>query len=125
MAEFVINPEKRESVRYAVTGTPHVKLATKSGQEITFFIVDVSVKGVGIILADKLQKTEILMLEFLDDPRAIVELEVRWILACDNLNEISFGSEQLYRCGLFALAPNIDVLSLIKSCDGILVEALL
>lgn len=117
--------EKRRNVRFAVTGMPNVKLYLTNGEELPFFIVDVSSEGTGIILANKLDIGDPIYLEFLDPPVTRVELEVRWAMLCDNLDERDGETEQLYRCGLLVKAPGIDLLKLVQSSDSVLVEALI
>ena len=116
--------EKRRELRYGVTGMPNAKLLFPAGDEITFFFVDASKHGLGIIVDTPIQIGANVLLTIEDTELHKLHLEVRWIAPVDLLATSTAPSLSLYRCGLQAKDSELDLVSIISKCQNVSLEAL-
>jgi hypothetical protein len=116
--------EKRRDLRYGVTGMPNAKLLSPGGDEITFFFVDASKHGLGIIVDTPIQIGANVLLTIEDTELHKFNLEVRWLVLVDLLATSTEPNQSLYRCGLQAIDSELDVVSILSKCQNVSLEAL-
>jgi len=117
--------EKRRETRYAVTGMPDAKLLRADGQEIVFFIVDVSNQGLGIVVDTYLPVGEQLWISFTGDANhQKIELENRWSMPVNSLGSDANNMVDLYRCGLLVKSPALDMVLILSESESVGLEDL-
>jgi hypothetical protein len=116
--------DKRRELRFAVTGMPNAKLRLPNGDDLVFFFVDASTHGVGIVIDTLLKTGENLYLTIDDRSHFELGLEVRWVSTVDLLTESTGINSTLYRCGLQANDPSVDIISILSQCENVSLEAL-
>ena len=116
--------DKRRDLRYGVTGMPNAKLQSPEGDEITFFFLDASKHGLGIIVETPIQIGANVVLTIEDTALHKLTLEVRWLVPVDLLATSTEPNSSLYRCGLLVTDSELDLLSILSKCQNVSLEAL-
>lgn len=108
--------ERRAQTRYPVLGqVSHLVLRDRSGSLISFFPIDVSEHGLGIIIDHALTVGTVLELYGEATAREAVRVQVVWV-------QRSFEALDVYRCGLMLLAEEADLLQVFDAVPTLLID---
>ena len=116
--------EKRSHIRYPLSGHLPGTMVNSKGEVLESLIVDISAKGLGLLLDPGPQMGDILSLQFNTDHVQEVKFEVKWSLHSDKTQQLP-GLHDMCRCGLLILDDSDDSLDLIEIMnrfDGIDIE---
>lgn len=116
------NPrERRQFVRYALTGELPGRLTNEAGTVFNVVTVDVSRHGLGLLLDPAPDEDEKLVLT-LEGPRGgNVLLEVRWSTIQHEFDSLP-GLQSMRRCGLLVLDRKIDLVTVLAKYDCVQIE---
>jgi hypothetical protein len=96
---------QRAQVRYSITGRVTATLETDGGGALTFFPVDISVNGMGVLLDVDLPRGS--LVAFLPEAAGeAVLLRVVWGFK-------AYDSLDVYRFGLRVVDPGVDLVALV------------
>lgn len=100
--------ERRRHVRYALTGTIPGHVQGSNGVRYEVVTVDVSVRGIGLLLEPTPAVQDRLNISFDNDQGGeVLSFEVRWLSENHELTNVP-GLEQMRRCGLSLLDHHVD-----------------
>ena len=105
--------ERRKYPRFAASGKLPAVLR-KSDDELSFFLVDVSEKGLGVVLDEEINAGTELILEFNDSKDTIV-LILTWTFKSGSWPDI-------YRCGLKVKDTKLDLVKIVNGFEGVFLE---
>ena len=105
--------ERRDGKRFHQTGLMPGKIYTAEGEKpLSCRPVDVSKNGMGILVSERLNEGDIIIME-LGDQR-LVHLKIVW-------KKVDFGKQDLMRYGLQTEDPEVDLVQIFKKA-GMLKE---
>lgn len=116
------NPrERRQFVRYALTGELPGRLTNAAGMSFNVVTVDVSRRGMGLLLDPAPEENEKLVLT-LEGPRGgNILFEVRWSAVHHEFDSLP-GLSSMRRCGLMVVDRKIDLVTVLAKYDCVQIE---
>lgn len=115
------NPrERRQFIRYALTGELPGQLTNEAGVVFNVVTVDVSRRGLGLLLDPAPEVEERLTLT-LEGRGGTVALEVRWTAIHHEFDSLP-GLQSMRRCGLYVLDRKADLVTVLAKYDGMQIE---
>lgn len=115
------NPrERRQFIRYALTGELPGRLTNQSGVVFNVVTVDVSRRGLGLLLDPAPEVGETLILT-LEGRGGLIPLEVRWSAVHHEFDSLP-GLQSMRRCGLQAMDRKIDLVTVLAKYDYVQIE---
>lgn len=113
--------EKRRHVRYALTGEIPGVLTNERGEALEVVAVDISQRGIGVLLVPGPERREVLTLTLRGPETLVLRFEVRWTTTEHDLEEIA-ELKEMRRCGLRLLTSGLDLLEVFSALDGMTIE---
>lgn len=121
MTQRSAEAEKRQHVRYALTGEIPGALTSERGETFEVVSVDVSLHGLGLLLEPAPEVGETLTLAFRGAEALVLRFEVRWCTTNHSFDDIA-GLRDMRRCGLRLLTRGVNLLDLFAKLDGVTIE---
>ncbi len=115
--------ERRQEIRYSLFGelpARMINLATE--QELTFLTIDISTRGLGLLVSPSPAEGQTIRLDFIDQTRKSLEFIVRHVH--DVMEDPVHGFESMRRCGLELndnLATSLDLIQFFGSFDSVMI----
>lgn len=115
--------ERRQEIRYSLFGelpARMINLATE--QELTFLTIDISTRGLGLLVSPSPAEGQTIRLDFIDQTRRSLEFIVRHVHSV--MEDPVQGFESMRRCGLELNADpatNLDLIEFFGSFDSVMI----
>ncbi len=115
--------ERRQEIRYSLFGelpARMINLATE--QELTFLTIDISTRGLGLLVSPSPAEGQTIRLDFIDQTRKSLEFIVRHVH--DVMEDPVHGFESMRRCGLELndnLATSLDLIQFFGRFDSVMI----
>jgi hypothetical protein len=113
-------PERRRHKRFAVMGKLPAKIYNKNGDLLTYIVVDVSKRGLGLLVDEKVSRNETVLVRFDIVKIKDTEMTVRWAVESDD-HGLGFDTP-VYRCGLEVISDDNDLETIFRTIDGMILE---
>jgi c-di-GMP-binding flagellar brake protein YcgR len=115
--------ERRQEIRYSLFGElPARMINLTTEQELTFLTIDISSRGLGLLVSPSPAEGQSIRLEFTDQTRESLELIVRHVH--NVMDDPVDGFESMRRCGLELNDDRVSGLNLIEffgSFDSVMI----
>jgi c-di-GMP-binding flagellar brake protein YcgR len=115
--------ERRQEIRYSLFGelpARLINLATE--QELTFLTIDVSTRGLGLLVSPSPSEGQTIRLDFVDQSGKSLEFVVRHVHTV--MEDPLRGFESMRRCGLELnddRKSNLDLIEFFGSFDSVMI----
>lgn len=121
MEARAIPRERRQFLRYALTGDLPGRLTNAAGVVFNVVTVDVSRRGLGLLLDPAPQEDEMLTLTLEGQRGRSIVMEVRWSEQHHEFDSLP-GLQSMRRCGLMAQERKIDLVTILAKYDCVQIE---
>lgn len=115
--------ERRQEIRYSLFGElPARMINHATEQELTFLTIDISTRGLGLLVSPSPAEGQRIRLDFLDQSRQSLEFVVRHVH--NVMDDPVDGFESMRRCGLELndeRAGNLDLIQFFGSFDSVMI----
>ncbi len=115
--------ERRQEIRYSLFGElPARMINLVTEQELTFLTIDISTRGLGLLVSPSPTEGQTIRLDFIDQTRKSLEFVVRHVH--NVMEDPVHGFESMRRCGLELndnRATNLDLIQFFGSFDSVMI----
>jgi c-di-GMP-binding flagellar brake protein YcgR len=115
--------ERRQEIRYSLFGElPARMINHATEQELTFLTIDISTRGLGLLVSPSPAEGQRIRLDFLDQSRHSLEFIVRHVHSV--MDDPVDGFESMRRCGLELndeRTGNLDLIHFFGSFDSVMI----
>ncbi len=115
--------ERRQEIRYSLFGElPARMINLVTEQELTFLTIDISTRGLGLLVSPSPTEGQTIRLDFIDQTRKSLEFVVRHVH--NVMEDPVHGFESMRRCGLELndnRASNLDLIQFFGSFDSVMI----
>jgi c-di-GMP-binding flagellar brake protein YcgR len=123
MKTALSSQERRQEIRYSLFGElPARMINLTTEQELTFLTIDISSRGLGLLVSPSPAEGQAIRLDFTDQTHQSLELIVRHVHSV--MDDTVDGFESMRRCGLELnddRASGLDLIEFFGSFDSVMI----